>query len=114
MISRFYSQHYCTVYCVQVIVKRLLRNNSNQGGGTLQQLKNLLNRQLPRDPKSDMNSYEDFLLVVGTGHTITAAMELLEMDSIDQDPGAIIPPNITRMSDEAKRRVLKHFTQQFI
>ena len=36
------------------------------------------------------------------------------MNSIDQDPGAIIPPNITKMSDEAKRRVLKRFTQQFI
>ena len=93
---------YVFISDLQVIMKRLMRNNSNQDGGTLQQLENLLNRQLPSDPKSDMNSYEHFLLVVGIGHIITATMELLQMNSFDQDPGAVIPPNIGDMSDEVK------------
>ena len=95
----------CTGDC-----ERLLRKNTKQDGGTLQQLKNVLNRQLPSDPKSDMNSYENFLLVVRTGHSISAAMELLEMNSIHQDPGVILPPNITKMSDEAKQSFEAFYT----
>ena len=95
-------------------MKRLLRKTTNQEAGTLQQLKNLLNQQLPSDPKADMNSYEDFLLVVGIGHVITAAMELLEMSSIEQAPANFIPPNADNMSPATNKVILDEFIKVFL
>ena len=45
-------------------------------GGTLLQLKNLLNQtHIPREPHENVNVSEDFVNVVFTGHIIAAAMK---------------------------------------
>lgn len=95
-------------------MKRLLRKSSNQEHGTLQQLKNLLNRQLPNDPKADMNSYEDFLLVVGIGHILSAAMKQLGMTDIEDTPTEILPSNLADIGQDEKRRVMSTFIDAFI
>ncbi len=53
-------------------------------GGTLHQLHNLINRKnLSSKPKHNLNAREDFMEVVGIGHIIAAAKELLQNESID-------------------------------
>lgn len=49
--------------------------------GTLHQLRNLIDRKnLPCKPKKDLNACEDFFEVVGIGHILAAAKQLLEKD----------------------------------
>ena len=53
-------------------------------GGTLHQLRNLINRKnLPTKPKHNLNACEDFMEVVGIGHIVAAAKELLQSECID-------------------------------
>ena len=64
-----------------------MRQDSNQDGGTLMQLKNLINRKnVPSKPKADMNACEDFLDLVMTSHILAAGMDLLQMTSLEDDP----------------------------
>ena len=61
--------------------------SSGSDGGTLFQLRNLVNRRNVRvDPSDDVNSSEDFLLTVVEGHILAAAMEIFGMSSIDDQP----------------------------
>ena len=87
-------------------MKRLLKNSSNQEPGTLQQLKNLLNRHLPNDPKGDMNGYEDFLFIIGIGHMMSAAMELLGMTCAEDVPKHFIPSDTSSMNMDDKKKTL--------
>ena len=62
----------------QVIWTRLYGHQSNMDGGTLLQLRNLLNRSsVPSDSKRGVNAADDFLQVVLIGHVMSAAMEVL-------------------------------------
>lgn len=83
-------------------------HNSDRDGGTLLQIRNLLNRtSVPRDPKNDVNSAEDFLQVVLVGHVVAAAMEILEMDSMDDEPNDLYPALLQpRMTKEQKQEAL--------
>ena len=49
--------------------------------GTICQLLNRKN--VPSKPKNDLNAYEDFMLVVGIGHIIAVARQLLQTESFD-------------------------------
>ena len=56
-------------------------------GGTLYQLKNLINRRnVVSDPKKDMNACEDFFLLIVEAHIVTAAMTEFKMSSCSEDP----------------------------
>ena len=48
-------------------------------GGTLKQLQNLINQKnIPSKPKKDLHSCEDFLELIGIGHVIATAKEILD------------------------------------
>ncbi len=55
-------------------------------GGTLFQLRNLINRRnVKKDPSDNANACEDFFLTVTEGHILAAAMEVFEMTSLDDN-----------------------------
>ena len=95
-------------------MKWLLKNSSNQEPGTLQQLKNLLNRHLPNDPKGDMNGYEDFLFIIGIGHMMSAAMELLGMTCAEDVPKHFIPSDTSSMNMDDKKTTITSFITTFV
>ena len=48
--------------------------------GTIYQLRNLINRNsVPTDPSSNMNSAEDFLLLLLHAHSVAAANNILDV-----------------------------------
>lgn len=62
-------------------------------GGTLYQLRNLINwRNVVSDPSNDVNSCEDFFLLVLTAHILAAAMEILGMQSLSDTPDETLVP----------------------
>ena len=76
-------------------------------GGTILQLKNLLNRtNVPRDVHKDVNAVDDFVQVALSGHIIAAAMECFGMKSLGDKPNQdIVPSNVESLSKEEKKQV---------
>ena len=82
-----------------MIWKRLYRDTSSIDGGTLHQLRNLINpKNLPKKPKHDVNSCEDFLEVITIAHVIAATNELLQAQP------NVIPSQGPRSMTEHQRR----------
>ena len=77
-------------------------------GGTILQLKNLLNRtNVPHDVHKDVNAVDDFVQVALSGHIIAAAMECFGMECLGDKPNPdIVPSNVESLSKEDKKRVL--------
>ena len=71
-------------------------------GGTMFQLRNLVNRRnVKKDPSDDVNASEDFLRAVVHGHIIAAAMEVFQMDSLDGVPCAdLFPQDPSKLDTE--------------
>ena len=64
-----------------------MKYQSGMQHGTLQQLKNLINRRnVPKEPKKDFNASEDFFTVIVTSHILCVAMEHLDMETLDTVP----------------------------
>ena len=100
--------------CMQVIWKRLYGHHSHMDGGTLLQLRNLLNRSsVPKDPKSNVNATEDFIEVTLIGHVIAAAMEVLGMKGMEDQPAEFPNPD-TRLSAERKMQELSKITRAIV
>ena len=75
---------------LQVIWKRLYNTLSATDHGTLQQLRNLINRQNTiSDPSRDVNACEDYFILVVTCHVLCAAMKVLNMENLQQFPDGI-------------------------
>lgn len=56
-------------------------------GGTLYQLRNLINRRnITKDPKKDVAATEEFFLVVVEAHVLAAAMTMFGMKALDDQP----------------------------
>lgn len=93
---------------MQVMWVRLYRKGTSMEGGTLLQLKNLLNRSnVPRDVHKDVNATEDFVQVVLSAHIIAAAMEYFGMESLGDKPNPnLIPSDVNSLTKEEKKRVL--------
>ena len=77
-------------------------------GGTLLQLKNLLNRtHVPRQPHNNVNVSEDFVEVIFTAHVIAAAMKYFNMKSLGDSPDqSLIPADIASLSQDEKKKIL--------
>ena len=74
--------------------------------GTLLQLKNLINRtSVPRDPKNDVNSSEEFFEIVFAAHAISAVMVHFDMDSVN-DTIKSFPANISTCDPNTKQDIL--------
>ena len=70
---------------------RLYKTNSSQDGGSLYQLRNLINRRnVVNDPKKDMNACEEFFELVTKAHILAAVLTTLEMkDLTDPIPSSL-------------------------
>ena len=82
--------------------------SSASDGGTLFQLRNLLNRKnIGVSPKKDTNAHEDFFHLVVDAHVLVAAMQFLGMDSLEEDPNAeIFPPSVWMLDKEERKEIL--------
>ena len=65
----------------------LYKCTSSQEGGTLFQLRNLINRRnVVKDVHNDTNATEDFFEMVGVGHIIAATLQFFGMEDISDSP----------------------------
>ena len=72
---------------MQVIWRRLYSGSSAMDGGTMYQLRNLVNRRnVVNDPKANEAACEDFMLTVTEAHILASAMELFEMETLTDSP----------------------------
>lgn len=98
---------------MQLIWKWLYNTSSSKDHGTLYQLKNLINRKnVKTHPKDDFRACDDFFVLVVKCHILAAAMEILNIDSLDEIPeGAecdwILP-------DEDRKIKLERFCNKLI
>ena len=91
----------------QVVWSRLYKTDSSQDGGTLYQLRNLINRRnVVTDPKKDMNSCEDFFELITNAHVLTAAMEKFEMKSLTDAVSSNMFPVDRELSSEERSKTL--------
>ena len=67
--------------------RQLYKYTSSQDGGTLFQLRNLINRRnVIKNVKNDMNATEDFFKDVGISHIVAAALSFFSMENINSTP----------------------------
>ena len=60
--------------------------SSSQEGGTLYQLRNLVNCRNVKDVRNDMNATEDFFEAVGISHIIAVALHHFSMNGMQSAP----------------------------
>ncbi len=74
-------------------------------GGTLFQLRNLLNRRnVKKDPTDGVNACEDFFLTVTEGHILAAVMEEFGMSSLADTPCTTLFPEKSSGLEPLQRR----------
>ena len=69
------------------------------------------------DPSNDVNSCEDFFLLVVTAYILAAAMEILGMQSLSDTPDeTLMPPSATSKEEKAAaiKSVGKIIIQEFV
>ena len=75
--------HALHLFILQVVRKRLYSTCSGIDGGTLLQLRNVINRRnVVKDVKKDLNSCEEFMELVTTAHILSAAITLAEVKDL--------------------------------
>lgn len=91
-----------------MIYKRLYKVSSGKEGGTLYQLRNLINRRnVVANPKKDFNACEDFFLLVVKCHILAAAMSHFGMSMLSDDPSCeLVPDNIVHCTEDEKWLIL--------
>ena len=74
----------------------LYRKGTSMEGGTILQLKNLLNHtNIQHDAQKDVIAVDNFVQVALSGHIIAAAMEYCEMESLgDKLNPDLVPSNL--------------------
>ena len=78
----------------------MYKTSSSQEGGTLYQLRNLINRRnVVSDPKNDMNACEDFFELAAKAHIVLAAIKTFRMKKIDNKPDENMFPSDTEKSE---------------
>ena len=93
----------------------MLQQLSSRDGGTLVQLRNLINRKgLPHKLQKDTNACEDFLELVSIGHIVAAAMKLLSLNNMEDELSChdITPKDVHSLSKEDKEVILKIFRRK--
>ncbi len=74
-------------------------------GGTLVQLRNVINRRnVKKHPSDNMTACEDFFLLVVEVHILTAAMTVFGMRSVDDQPSSVFFPEGSSELDTLQRR----------
>ena len=71
---------------IQVVWTQLYCKGTSSENGTLPQSKNLINRtSVPRDPKNDTNSNEEFFEIIFAAHAISAVTVHFDMGSVNDN-----------------------------
>ena len=91
----------------QVIWTRLYKTDSSQDGGTMYQLRNLINRRnVVTDPKKDMNACEDFFELITNAHILAAAMQKFDMNNLTDPLSSELFPRDQELSQKERSTVL--------
>ena len=86
---------------IQMIFNRLYQSGSSLEGGTLLQLRNLINRRnVKRDISGKFNEAIDFFELVVTGYVISAALHFFSMRSVTDKPSRNCPQIPTKEQDK--------------
>ena len=90
--------------------ERLYKPGSSKEGGTLMQLRNLINRRNVGEGKkitSHVNQIEDFLELVITCHLVAAAMHFFSMSNTCDEPHSNgFPSNVREMEQYHRKKML--------
>ena len=79
--------------------------DSYSDGGTLNQLKHLINRSnVPKKPSKGVNATEDFLRLVTVGHTIAASMAYFKMEKTTDEPTDSFLQELSKCTCPQKRK----------
>ena len=91
-----------------MIWKRLYKGSSNIDGGTLYQLRNIINRRdVVKNPGKNMNACEGFLEVVVEAHILSASMSIFGMHTVDDKPSeTFFPDGVFKLNTLQQHRVL--------
>ena len=110
--------HLINMLCyAQVIWKRLYNCSSANEGGTLFQLRNLINcRNVIKKPKNAVTQCEEFFLLVVKAHIVCAAMTLFGMASVEDDPAVsdIFPSGCQELEPKQQRNILVLAAQRIV
>ena len=87
--------------------------HSSGDGGTLVQLRNLTRRCVPQNPKTDVNSTDDFLNLILKGHVLTATMKVLEIHNLDTI-SSVLPENVSCESFSKKKAILESVSKEVV
>ena len=104
---------------MQVIWKYFYSTKSAAEHGTLYQLRNLINRtNVVADPVKDFNACDDFVTLAVTCHVLTAALQVLGMNSLNDTPCLPLyqaePHNVWMLSDSERREILNSTTEKIV
>ena len=82
--------------------------SSSIDGGTLHQLRNIINRRnVTSSPSGNVTASEEFFLLVTEAHILTAAMTVFGMSSLDERPrDRAFPPGCEKQPPQIGRRIL--------
>lgn len=99
-----------------MIWRRLYKGSSNIDGGTLYQLRNIINRRdVVKQPSKNMNACEGFLDVVVEAHIVSAAMTVFGMQTVDDKPDeTLFPNNFSKLDTMQQRKVLLLATRSVV
>ena len=84
--------------------------------GTLNQLRNLINRRnVVKTPKDDVNACDDFFRLVLQCHVIVAAIKVLGIETqTSSPPDRLKPENISSCSADQRKAILKLYARAVV
>ncbi len=94
--------------------KQYYNTSSGRDGGTLYQLRNLINRHnVIKKPMDKLDACEDFIVLVTEAHILSAAMTIFFMNSLDDRPSMMFSPDKSEdlTADQQTRLVLLAIAQ---
>lgn len=85
-------------------------------GGSLYQLRNLINRRnVVKDPTHNVTACEDFFVHVVEAHVLSACMTVFDMPSVDSNPSTVhFPEGSADLQPSERRRLLLLATKEVI
>ena len=103
-------------YSLQVIWKRLYDAASGMDGGTLYQLRNVINRRnITKNTTSNVTATEEYFLLVTEAHIVTAAMTLFQMDLLEDEPHSLcFPEGCAELPNSDRRTVFLHAARKLL
>ncbi len=82
--------------------------------GTLYQLRNMIHRRnVKPNPKTDVNSSEDFVEVTTIGHVLSAVMSHLKISSLDEVPAGL-SASLWMENDSVRKQTLKDIASSVV